>query len=172
MKRPACRREKLIEWLDTKRITISFLPTPLAEAVLDEQWPPTICLRTLLTGGDRLRRAPRRGLPFRLANNYGPTENTVVTTWTFVTEDDASDAPPPIGRPVDNAQVYVLDGELRLAPIGVVGELFVGGENLARGYLNRPDLTAERLSRTRLVLSRASVCTGRATACACLPMGR
>ena len=142
--------EKLIEWLDAKRITVSFLPTPLAEAVLDEEWPPTICLRTLLTGGDRLRRAPRRQLPFRLANNYGPTENTVVTTWTFVTEDDASDAhdgsvaPPPIGRPVDNAQVYVLDEELRLAPIGVVGELFVGGENLARGYLNRPDLTAER----------------------------
>jgi amino acid adenylation domain-containing protein len=142
--------EKLIEWLDAKRITVSFLPTPLAEAVLDEEWPPSICLRTLLTGGDRLRRAPRRGLPFRLANNYGPTENTVVTTWTFVTEDDASDAPdvslapPPIGRPIDNAQVYVLDGELRLAPIGVVGELFVGGENLARGYWDRPDLTAER----------------------------
>ena len=52
--------------------------------------------------------------------------------------------PPPIGRPVDNAQVYVLDAELRLAPIGVIGELFVGGENLARGYWNRPDLTAER----------------------------
>jgi amino acid adenylation domain-containing protein len=142
--------EKLIEWLDAERITISFLPTPLAEAVLDEPWPPEVCLRTLLTGGDRLRRAPRRGLPFRVANNYGPTENTVVTTSTFVTEDDASDAPdgtavpPPIGRPVDNVQVYVLDGELRLAPIGVVGELFVGGKNLARGYWNSPDLTAER----------------------------
>jgi amino acid adenylation domain-containing protein len=136
--------QKLIDWLDTNRITISFLPTPLAEAVLDEEWPNGICLRTLLTGGDRLRRAPRPALPFRLANNYGPTENTVVTTSTFVTESDASLIPPPIGRPVDNVQVYVLDGELRLAPIGVVGELFTGGENLARGYLNRPDLTAER----------------------------
>src|SRR6185369_14505575 len=134
--------QKLIEWLDAKRITISFLPTPLAEAVLDEPWPQSVCLRTLLTGGDKLRRAPSRGLPFRLANNYGPTENTVVTTWTFVDE-NASDTPP-IGRPVDNAQVYVLDAELRLAPIGVIGELFAGGENLARGYLNRPDLTAER----------------------------
>ncbi len=134
--------EKLIAWLDAKRITISFLPTPLAEALLDEPWPQEVCLRTLLTGGDRLRHAPRLGLPFRLANNYGPTENTVVTTWTFVNE-DASDTPP-IGRPVDNAHVYVLDAELRLAPIGVIGELFAGGENLARGYLNRPDLTAER----------------------------
>jgi len=133
--------QKLIAWLDAKRITISFLPTPLAEAVLDEQWPQGACLRTLLTGGDRLRRAPRSGLPFQLANNYGPTENTVVTTWTFVNEEVG---PPPIGRPVDNAEVYVLDEELRLAPIGVVGELFTGGENLARGYLNRPDLTAER----------------------------
>ncbi|HSE18129.1 MAG TPA: amino acid adenylation domain-containing protein [Pyrinomonadaceae bacterium] len=134
--------EKLIAWLDAKRITISFLPTPLAEAVLDEQWPPEVCLRTLLTGGDRLRHAPRSGLPFQLANNYGPTENTVVTTWTFV--NDETHTPPPIGCPVDNARVYVLDAELRLAPIGVLGELFVGGENLARGYLNRPDLTAER----------------------------
>jgi len=133
---------KLIAWLDAKRITISFLPTPLAEAVLDEQWPREVCLRTLLTGGDRLRHAPRSGLPFRLANNYGPTENTVVTTWTFVNENSVT--PPPIGRPVDNARVYVLDAELRLAPIGVIGELCVGGENLARGYLNRPDLTAER----------------------------
>jgi len=134
--------QKLIAWLDAKRITISFLPTPLAEAVLDEQWPAEVCVRTLLTGGDKLRHAPRSGLPFRVANNYGPTENTVVTTWTFVNE-NASDTPP-IGRPVDNAHVYVLDAELRLAPIGVIGELFVGGENLARGYLNRPDLTAER----------------------------
>ena len=134
--------QKLIEWLDAKRITISFLPTPLAEAVLDEPWPQEVCLRTLLTGGDRLRQAPRGGLPFQLANNYGPTENTVVTTWTFISE--KSHAPPPIGRPVDNATVYVLDQELRLAPIGVTGELFTGGENLARGYLNRPELTAER----------------------------
>ncbi|HEY4426355.1 MAG TPA: amino acid adenylation domain-containing protein [Pyrinomonadaceae bacterium] len=134
--------EKLIKWLDAKRITISFLPTPLAEAVLDEQWPREVCLRTLLTGGDRLRHSPRTGLPFRLANNYGPTENTVVTTWTFVNEESVT--PPPIGRPIDNARVYVLDAELRLAPIGVIGELCVGGENLARGYLNRPDLTAER----------------------------
>ncbi len=133
---------KLIAWLDAKRITISFLPTPLAEAVLDEPWPDEVCLRTLLTGGDRLRHAPPSGLPFRLANNYGPTENTVVTTWTFV--NDETHIPPPIGRPVDNAKVYVLDQELRLAPVGVVGEIFTGGENLARGYLNRPDLTAER----------------------------
>lgn len=136
--------ERLIAWLNTNRITISFLPTPLAEAVLAEPWPSEVCLKTLLTGGDRLRRAPRSGLPFQLANNYGPTENTVVTTWTFVDETGASATPPPIGRPVDNTQVYVLDPELRLAPIGIAGELFIGGENLARGYLNSPDLTAAR----------------------------
>jgi amino acid adenylation domain-containing protein len=155
--------QKLIEWLDSQRITISFLPTPLAEAVLDESWPTTISLRMLLTGGDRLRHAPRKALPFQLANNYGPTENTVVTTSTFVIPDTGEveqvgkgavpplveteyATPPPIGRPIDNVQVYVLDGELRVAPIGVAGELFVGGENLARGYLNSPDLTAERFS--------------------------
>ena len=65
-------------------VTVSFLPTPLAEAVLDERWPETAQLRVLLTGGDRLRRWKREGLGFSLVNHYGPTESTVVATQTVV----------------------------------------------------------------------------------------
>ena len=135
---------KLIDWLARQAITICFLPTPLAEAVLAEPLPEALSLRFLLTGGDRLHRPPRPGLPFRLANNYGPTEYTVVTTWAVLNEAEGDGVPPPIGRPVDNTDVYVLDENLELVPVGVVGELHVGGAGLARGYLHQPALTAER----------------------------
>ncbi|HEX6292026.1 MAG TPA: amino acid adenylation domain-containing protein [Herpetosiphonaceae bacterium] len=78
----------------------------------------------------------------RFFNSYGPTETTV-----YSTSFECRDAPPhspPIGRPVGNAQVYILNAGLHPVPVGVVGELYIGGVGLAHGYLNRPDLTAER----------------------------
>ncbi|MBR7671545.1 amino acid adenylation domain-containing protein, partial [Streptomyces daliensis] len=78
-------------------------------------------------------------------NTYGPTEATVITTATLLAEGiTAQDAPPAIGAPIGNAQVFVLDGFLRPVPPGVTGELYVSGAGLARGYVGRPDLTAER----------------------------
>jgi amino acid adenylation domain-containing protein len=135
---------KLLDWLATEAITICFLPTPLAESVLEEPMPPSLVLRTLLTGGDRLRRIPKRVLPFRLANNYGPTENTVVTTWSTVATPMTNDTPPSIGKPIANTKIYILDANLHPVPVGVPGELYIGGIGLARGYLRRPDLTAEK----------------------------
>ena len=70
----------LYRWLAAERIAVTFLPTPLAEAMLAEEPPPGLALRALLTGGDRLHRGPDRALPFRLVNHYGPTESTVVST--------------------------------------------------------------------------------------------
>ncbi|HEY1271032.1 MAG TPA: amino acid adenylation domain-containing protein, partial [Terriglobales bacterium] len=136
--------EALVPWLADHQITISFLPTPLAEACLELPWPEHTCLRALLTGGDRLHRPPRQGLPFRLFNNYGPTENTVVTTWCEVPPADGDWNSPPIGRPIDNVQTYVLDRFAQPVPIGIPGELHIGGASLARGYLRRPELTAEK----------------------------
>src|SRR5207249_43248 len=107
-------------------------------------WPPTTALRTVLTGGDRLEQFPPAGLPFELVNNYGPTENTVVATSGPVPPGGDSGKAPSIGRSIDNVQCYVLDRAGQPVPVGVPGELCLGGVSLARGYLNRPDLTAER----------------------------
>ena len=143
--------EDLLRWLANERITLSFLPTPLAERVLDvfyrERTPPELKLRALLTGGDKLHHAPPRDPGFLVVNHYGPTEGTVVTTWTPVPP--GSHEPPPIGRPIANNQVYVLEPNMKPAPQGVPGELFVGGDSLARGYRCRPDLTAQRFLRWR-----------------------
>ncbi len=136
--------EALRDWLVEEGVTISFLPTPLAMAVTALEWPAVADLRFLLTGGDRLHRAPRPGLPFALVNNYGPTEATVVSTSVTVEPDADGVRPPAIGRPVDGARVYVADRNLRPVPPGVPGELLVGGAGLARGYLGQPGLTAER----------------------------
>ena len=136
--------EALRDWLTDQEITITFLPTPLAERVVALDWPGRTTLRTLLTGGDRLRRAPRRGLPFALVNNYGPTESTVVTTSGRVEPSDDAAVPPSIGRPIANTRVYLLDRRGEPVPVGVPGELHIGGAGLAVGYHNRSELTQEK----------------------------
>lgn len=139
--------EKLRDWLVKNEITLSFVPTPLAEALIGLEWPARVSLRAMLTGGDRLTHHVPSTLPFPLINHYGPTENTVVTTYATVGMDgQTAKAPsaPSIGRPIANTQVYLLDRSLQPVPIGVPGELYIGGDSLARGYLKRPELTAER----------------------------
>ncbi len=136
--------EKLQLWIVDNNITISFLPTPLAEKVLLLDWQQNVALRLLLTGGDKLKSYKGRSHPFKVVNNYGPTENTVVTTSGYLPVDQNSDFPPAIGRPIANTQVYILDSYLQPVPIGVAGELYIAGNGLARGYFNRPDLTAEK----------------------------
>ncbi|MFL6199189.1 MAG: amino acid adenylation domain-containing protein [Thermoanaerobaculia bacterium] len=133
---------RLLEWMAAEGITIAFLPTPLAEQAVEAQMPEGLRLRALLTGGDRLQRAPRRPLPFALINHYGPTECSVVATCAPV--EPFSTRPPSIGRPIAGTRAYVVDARLDPVPIGTPGELLLGGAGLARGYLGRPDLTAER----------------------------
>ena len=86
----------LLRWLHDGHITHCFVPTALAEPLIQSAWPETTLLRYLLTGGDALRRGPIAGLPFQVVNNYGPTECTVVATYGLVTSDGP--APPPIGK--------------------------------------------------------------------------
>jgi len=133
---------RLLSWLTEQEITSAFLPTPVAEAVLKVEWPGQSKLGCLLTGGDRLRAVPKQVYPFRLANHYGPTENTVVATVHDVSFDE--EEAPPIGRPIANTQVFIVDDHMQPAPVGVAGEIYIAGAGLARGYLGRPELTAEK----------------------------
>ncbi|HQC99337.1 MAG TPA: amino acid adenylation domain-containing protein, partial [Aquabacterium sp.] len=133
--------QALLQWWQAQDLGVSFLVTPLAEHALSHGLANP-GLRQLLVGGDRLRRWPQ-GLPAgqTLVNNYGPTENTVVATSGALS---AHDAVLHIGRPVANTRVYILDAQGQPAPLGVVGELCIGGHGVARGYLNQPEMTAER----------------------------
>lgn len=139
--------ELLRDWLVSTRITISFLPTVLAEHLMTLEWPANTALRTLLTGADTLHRYPTNNLPFKLVNNYGPTECTVVATSGFVHPEAREDGLPTIGRPITNTQIYILDENLQPVPEGVAGEIYIGGTGVSRGYLNRAELTAEKFIR-------------------------
>ncbi|WP_438011794.1 amino acid adenylation domain-containing protein [Sorangium sp. So ce321] len=133
--------ERLLDWWRAQALDVSFLVTPLAElAHAGGTGNPR--LQTLLIGGDRLRRWPQ-GLPSgqALINNYGPTESCVVATSGRLHEGDSVLH---IGRPIANVRVYVVDASFRPSPVGVVGEIVIGGAGVGRGYLGEPGLTAER----------------------------
>jgi acyl-coenzyme A synthetase/AMP-(fatty) acid ligase len=128
--------EALNRFYETCDITIAFLPTPVCEQFmsLDNR-----SLRVLLTGGDRLRIFKERA--YRLYNNYGPTETTVVAT-AYLVESWENNIP--IGKPIANTRIYILDRNFNLTPTGITGELHIGGTGIARGCLNNPEQTAER----------------------------
>jgi amino acid adenylation domain-containing protein len=131
----------LRDWLVAEAITISFVPTVLAEQLLHVAWPTQTALRTLLTGADTLNGRPSPELPFTLVNNYGPTECTVVATSGVVATRAAEDRRPSIGRPITNTTALILDDSLHMVTPGKPGELCLAGPSVGRGYRNNPDLT-------------------------------
>lgn len=128
--------DKLADWYQKAGITVAMLPTGMCMLMVAEY--PDLNLRCLLTGGEKLKPTPVTN--YLIVDNYGPSENTVVTTVYL--------RPPGyphqslIGKPIANTQVFILDDNLRLVPSGVKGELYVTGEGLARGYLKQKELTA------------------------------
>jgi amino acid adenylation domain-containing protein len=138
--------EALRDWLVANGITITFLPTAIAERMLELSWPQKSSLRVLLTGAEALRKRPKANTPFVLVNNYGPTESTVVATSGRVMAEPPSNLPS-IGRAIDNTSIYILDDEMRPVAVGSQGEIYIGGAGLARGYRNNAALTAERFVR-------------------------
>jgi amino acid adenylation domain-containing protein len=141
---------------DRLGITVLNFPTAfwheIAAGLEREGAPMPPSVRIVIVGGERML-ADRieswfrglQGRDVRLMNGYGPTEGTIVATRSVVEPGRlAKSGEPLMGRPIHNAQVYVLDREGEPAPIGVPGELYIGGMGVARGYLGRPGLTAER----------------------------
>jgi amino acid adenylation domain-containing protein len=131
----------LQRWLVDCGITISFVPTPVAEPLMAMDWPAGVRLRTLLTGGDTLHTAPKESLPFEVVNNYGPSECTVVATSGRVEPNTIG--LPSIGTPILGTSIYLLDDRRQPVPGGEKGEVYIGGGGVGRGYRNRPDLTAQ-----------------------------
>ena len=135
----------LQQWLLADRVTISFVPTVHAAAMIGMDWPAATALRFMLTGGDVLHQGPALPLPFAVVNNYGPTECTVVST-SSVLQPGASGAPP-IGRPIAGTTLYLLDERGVHVADGAIGEIYIGGDGVGRGYRNLPESTARCFAR-------------------------
>jgi non-ribosomal peptide synthetase component F len=144
-------------WLEQAQISVMDLPTAYwhewVEQIsrLGKQLPKS--LRTVIVGGEKAQSSVfstwRKigGRRVQWFNTYGPTETTIVATaYAAACSDDtqAEIGDLPIGRPIFNTQIYLLDAHLQPVPVGVAGELCIAGEGMARGYLNRPDSTAEK----------------------------
>lgn len=129
----------LRDWIVRERVTIAFVPTVHAGRMIEMEWPEATSLRLLLTGGDVLHRAPAVHLPFEVVNNYGPTECTVVATSSVIKA--GSQGKPPIGRPINNTSVYLLNESGDQVPDGECGEIYIGGGGVGRGYRNLSDAT-------------------------------
>jgi amino acid adenylation domain-containing protein len=132
---------RLADLIRDRKVTFACLPPAVVSLLTGEEFPD---LRILLSAGEELpaelvRRWLRPGLHFY--NGYGPTEAAIGSTFLEI---DGSIFPPPIGRPKPNYQAYVLDRHLNPVPVGVIGELHVGGAGVTRGYLNAPELTEQR----------------------------
>ena len=141
---------ELGEVLAREKVSTLWLTASLFNVVVDEAPEILAPVRQLLIGGEALsvrhvRKAQQRLPQTRIINGYGPTEGTTFTCCHPIpAELPEGLRSVPIGRPIANTDVYVLDGALEPVAVGVPGELFIGGDGLARGYLNRPELTAEK----------------------------
>jgi amino acid adenylation domain-containing protein len=135
--------------IEAQGISVMFLTTALFNQIAREVPAAFGSMRRLLFGGEAVdlnlvKEVLKDKPPARLLHVYGPTESTTFTTWYPVQELPGGAATVPIGRPLANTQVYLLDRNLQPAPVGIAGELYIGGDGLAWGYFNRPELTAEK----------------------------
>ncbi len=141
--------DELAQIIQQYQVTILWLTAGLFHLIVDEKIDTLKPLRQLLAGGDVLsvshvQRFLDNVKNCQLINGYGPTENTTFTCCHHITVPLKPGTSIPIGKSISNTQTYILDPHLQPVPIGIPGELYIGGDGLARGYFNRPELTDER----------------------------
>ncbi|HET9769234.1 MAG TPA: non-ribosomal peptide synthetase, partial [Thermoanaerobaculia bacterium] len=156
--------EELGRTIQESGATVLWLTASLFRQMVDAAPESLGGVRQLLAGGDVLSPQHVRTIKSlvpgcRVINGYGPTENTTFTC-TFEVPADAAFTSVPIGKPINDTSVYVLDRARNLVPVGVAGELYIGGDGLARGYLNRPELTAARFVESPFEAGRRLYRTG------------
>ena len=132
-----------------QHISAMFLTVALFNQVAQTLPDAFAPMRYLLVGGEAcdvqsMRRVAEAGKPQHLLNAYGPTESTTFATWYEVEDVETGARTIPIGQPLSNTEAWILDQHMQVTPVGVMGELYIGGDGLARDYLRRPELTAEK----------------------------
>jgi amino acid adenylation domain-containing protein/non-ribosomal peptide synthase protein (TIGR01720 family) len=143
--------EEIGDALREHRITSTIFITGLFPLMVDEHLDDLVGLRQIIVGGDVMppiaaQRLLEAAPGLRLINAYGPTEGTIVATAHVMTEPAEVSTPIPIGSPVANTRIYLVDSAGQLIPDGLPGEIWIGGHGVARGYRARPDLTAQRFA--------------------------
>ncbi|MBA4538759.1 amino acid adenylation domain-containing protein, partial [Bacillus aquiflavi] len=144
--------DKLNDYMNHNGITVATLPCKVSEQFILQE---NDSLRMLIVGGEKLK--VNQDTRYQIVNAYGPTENTVATTSFLV---DRKSHHIPIGKPLYNTNIYIVNKNSHICPIGVIGELCVSGEGLARGYLNNPTLTAEKFVENPFVSGEKMYRTG------------
>jgi amino acid adenylation domain-containing protein len=135
--------------LRQKNISVLFLTTALFQQIARVVPQAFDSLKYLLFGGEAVdprwvQKVLKKAPPKQLLHVYGPTESTTFSSFYWVQDIPEAATSIPIGRPITNTQIYLLDEQLQPVPIGITGELYIGGDGLAQGYLNHPELTAEK----------------------------
>jgi amino acid adenylation domain-containing protein len=148
-KEVALSPRQFAEEIQSKQISAMFLTTALFNQIARDVPTAFSSMRQLMFGGEAcdpqwVRVVLDQGPPQRLVHVYGPTESTTFATWHLIESLPNDALTIPIGRPISNTETYIVDRHLKPVPIGVPGELYLGGDGLAREYLNRPELTSER----------------------------
>jgi len=141
--------QEFVNYIKQEKITTLFLTTALFNQLAYSVPEAFSTLKHLLFGGEAVdpksvKQVLEKGAPERLLHVYGPTENTTFSSWYKVTKVAEGATNLPIGKPISNTQIYILDSQLQPVPIGVAGELHIGGDGLATGYHKRPELTASK----------------------------
>ncbi|WP_202704127.1 non-ribosomal peptide synthetase [Flavobacterium sp. UGB4466] len=136
------------EVMQQEEINVLWLTAPWFNQIVETDLSFFSSLRYLVSGGDKMSaihvNEVKKAYPeLEIVNGYGPTENTTFSTC-YKVENKEYNENIPIGKPIANSQTYIMDSEMQLVPIGVMGEIYVGGDGLARGYLNQEELTKEK----------------------------